>query len=290
MTPGIVAALLLVGANGFFVATEFAITRIRPTQLDEMEAAGKAEVRSLRHAVDHLDAYLAACQVGITVASIGLGVVGKPAFESLLEPLAEPLGELTGIAAYGLAFGFAFATVTLLHVVLGELAPKSLAIARNTRTALAVAAPMRGFYLATKPVVDFFNFLGNALLRPFGIPRASEVGHAPSSEDELRLLLRKSAEVGLIHDDEREYAENVSRSASAGRASSMVPRSGIDFVTTEHDVRAAAAVATASGHTRLPYPNTSRGWTRRWAWSTPRTCSTPCSEAASRRSGTLRGR
>ena len=252
MTPGIVAALLLVGANGFFVATEFAITRIRLTQLDELEAAGKPGVRSLRHAVEHLDAYLAACQVGITVASIGLGVIGKPAFETLLEPVAEPLGELTGIAAYGLGFGFAFAIVTLLHVVLGELAPKSLAIARNTRTALAVAGPMRVFYFATRPVVDFFNWLGNALLRPFGIPRASEVGHAPSSEDELRLLLRKSAEEGLIHDDEREYAENVFSFGERRARQVMVPRPEIDFVTTEHDVRAAATVATASGHARLP--------------------------------------
>jgi CBS domain containing-hemolysin-like protein len=89
---------------------------------------GKPGASSLRHAVEHLDAYLAACQLGITISSIGLGVIGKPAFERLFEPLFGPLGA----AAYALSFGFAFAVITLLHVVLGELAPKSLAIARNT--------------------------------------------------------------------------------------------------------------------------------------------------------------
>src|SRR3990170_883028 len=136
-------ALFLVVANGFFVATEFGIARVRPTQLDAFEADGRPGAGSLRHAVDHLDAYLAACQLGITISSIGLGFIGKPAFEELIDPIAEPLGDATGIAAYGLSFFFAFSLVTLLHVVFGELAPKSLAISRNTRTALGGALPVR---------------------------------------------------------------------------------------------------------------------------------------------------
>ena len=157
MTLGleIALALALVAANGFFVATEFAIARIRTTHVNELEAAGRAGASSLRHAVEHLDAYLAACQLGITISSIGLGVVGKPAFEQLLEPITGELGNWS----YAVSFAAAFGIVTLLHVVLGELSPKSLAIARNTRTALAVAPPMRFFYLMTKPFVDFFNLL-----------------------------------------------------------------------------------------------------------------------------------
>jgi CBS domain containing-hemolysin-like protein len=252
LTLAIIGALVLVAANGFFVATEFAIARIRSTQVDELEAAGKPGAKSLRHAVDNLDAYLAACQLGITVSSIGLGIVGEPTFEHLIEPISEPLGDATGIASYALAFGFAFGVITLLHVVLGELAPKSLAIARNTRTALVVAPLMRVFYIGTKPFVDFFNYLGNLVLKPFGVPRASEVGHAPHSEGELRLLLQQSVREGLIDPAEREFAENVFSFGDRRARQIMVPRPDVQFVTTEQGLREAAERATASGHTRLP--------------------------------------
>ncbi|HEU4449867.1 MAG TPA: hemolysin family protein [Gaiellaceae bacterium] len=245
---GIVGSLLLVAANGFFVATEFAIARIRLTQVHELEAAGRPGARPLRHAVENLDAYLAACQLGITISSIALGIVGKPAFEAIFEPVFGPLGDWS----YALSFAFAFGVVTLLHVVLGELAPKSLAIARNTRTALAIALPMRLFYIATRPFVDFFNFLGNLVLKPFGVPPAREVGHAPHSEDELRLLLRQSLQEGLIDADEREFAENVFGFGDRRARQIMVPRPEVDFVTTDQSLREAAAVATRSGHTRLP--------------------------------------
>ena len=245
---GISAALLLVAANGFFVATEFAIARIRPSQIDGLEDGGRPGARSLRHAVDNLDAYLAACQLGITVSSIALGIVGKPAFEAVFEPIFGPLGDW----AYAFSFAFAFGTVTLLHVVFGELAPKSLAIARNTRTALAIAPPMRFFYLATKPLVDFFNWLGNLVLKPFGVPAAREVGHAPHSEDELRALLRQSLAEGLIDPDEREFAENVFGFGDRRARQIMVPRREVDLITTDGTLREAAARATETGHTRLP--------------------------------------
>jgi CBS domain containing-hemolysin-like protein len=244
MALGIVFALLLVVANGFFVATEFAITRIRPTQVGELEAAGTPGARSLRHAVDHLDAYLAACQLGITVSTVGLGFVGKPAFEQLLHT--------AGVTSYLVSYAFTFGAVTLLHVVLGELAPKSLAIARNRRTALGIAAPMRAFYLATKPLVDLFNWMGNVVLKPFGIPRASEVGHAPHSTEELRLLLHQSLEQGLIEPEEQAYAENVFAFGERRARPVMVPRPQVDFVTTSQGVREAARLATESGHSRLP--------------------------------------
>jgi len=252
LTFQIVTALLLVAANAFFVATEFAIARIRYTQVRELEARRAPGARSLRHAVENIDAYLAACQLGITIASIGLGVVGKPAFERIVEPFTEPLGELTGIAAYGLSFAFAFSIVTLLHVVLGELAPKSLAIARNTGTALAIAPPMRAFYVAMKPFVDFFNWLGNLVLKPFGIPPAREVGHAPHSEDELRALLRQSLKEGLIDPEEREFAENVFVFGDRRARQVMLPRSEIVFVTTDETTRDAAERVKETGHTRLP--------------------------------------
>jgi CBS domain containing-hemolysin-like protein len=256
---GIVAGLFLVAANGFFVATEFAVARVRPTQVTELEAAGRPGARSLRHAVDHIDAYLAACQLGITISSIGLGFVAKPAFETLLEPVVDPLAGSAETLSYVLSFAFAFGIVTLLHVVFGELAPKSLAIARNTSTALAIAPPMRAFYIATKPLVDLFNWMGNAVLKPFGIPPASEVGHAPHSEDELRALLRQSVDEGLIDPGEQEYAERLFSFGDLRARQVMVPRAEIRFVTDGQSLEAAARVATESGHTRLPLVRADEG-------------------------------
>ena len=185
----IIGALVLVGLNAFFVATEFAITRVRLSQVIELEKQGKPGAKAARHAVEQIDAYLAACQLGITIASIGLGALAEPAFEHLLEPL---LGVVRPERRHTISFIFAFGLVTLLHVVLGELAPKSLAIARTTPTVLFVAPPMRAFYLVTKPLVDGFNYLGNLVLqavrhpaRSRGRSRAAHRGraaHAPCAE------------------------------------------------------------------------------------------------------------
>ncbi len=249
MAVDILMTLALVLANGFFVATEFAVARLRPTQVDELERQGKAGASSARHAVDHIDAYLAACQLGITLASIGLGVVGKPVFEELLEPL---LGEAASVAGFGVAAATAFFIVTLLHVVIGELAPKSLAIARAGPTALKVAPVMRAFYLATKPAVDLFNWMGNLLLKPFGVPPASESGHAPHSEDELRELLRQSRTEGLIDPQDQEFAENAFAFGDRRTREIMIPRPEVDYLTTEDSLSEAVAKVAETGHTRLP--------------------------------------
>ncbi|HKH20316.1 MAG TPA: CNNM domain-containing protein, partial [Gammaproteobacteria bacterium] len=172
----LIFTIALLAANFVFVGSEFAITRLRPTQLGELERRGTPGAKSARHAIEHIDAYLSACQLGITVASIGLGVVAEPFFHGLLAPL---LGKSAAIGGFAVATALSFSTVTLLHVVIGELVPKSLAISRTVRVALLFTPPMRLFYLLTKPVVDLFNGMGNMLLKPFGIPPAREVGHAP---------------------------------------------------------------------------------------------------------------
>jgi CBS domain containing-hemolysin-like protein len=256
MALELIFAILLVLANGFFVATEFAIARLRPTQVEELERAGKPGARSVRHAVEHIDAYLAACQLGITLASIGLGVVGKPVFQDLLEPV---LGDAASIGGFGLAAALAFGIVTLLHVVVGELSPKSVAISRTVPTAVLVAPPMRAFYIATKPLVDSFNGLGNLLLRPFGIPPASEAGHAPHSEEELRTILRESREGGLIEEGDQELAENVFAFGDARVREIMTPRGEIDYLTTDDDVGRAIELAIETGHTRLPLAEPEKG-------------------------------
>ena len=256
MALELIVALALVVANGFFVATEFAVARLRLTEVVELERAGRPGARSARHAVEHIDAYLAACQLGITLASIGLGVVGKPAFEELLRPL---LGDSASVAGFAVAAAAAFSIITLLHVVVGELAPKSVAISRTRRTALLVAPWMRAFYLATKPVVDLFNGMGNLLLKPFGVPPASEAGHAPHSEDELRVLLRQSQREGLIDRDDRELTENVFAFGDRRAREIMTPRPEIDYVSTDTGIEGAARLALRSGHTRLPLCETGGG-------------------------------
>src|SRR4051795_7223881 len=185
MAAGVALAFVLVLLNAFFVAAEFGIARLRPTQAEEYVRQRRPGAKSALHAVHHIDSYLSACQLGITLASLGLGAVGEPAFHDALEPL---FGENATIAGIGVASALGFTIITVMHVVIGELAPKSAAISRTTPVALALAPVMRGFYLVARPIVDLFNGMGNLVLKPFGIPPASEAGHAPHSEDELREL------------------------------------------------------------------------------------------------------
>jgi CBS domain containing-hemolysin-like protein len=245
----IILAFVLVAANGFFVATEFAIARVRPSQVAEWVREGRPGARSAQHAVEHIDAYLAACQLGITVASLGLGAIGEPAFGHLFEPLFGEDTRLAGVAAGG---ALAFLIITVMHVVLGELSPKSLAIARTERTVLWVAPPMRALYFVAKPLVDFFNGLGNLVLRPFGIPPAREVGHAPHTEDEIRVLVRESRREGLIDPEEQEFTDNVLTFGDRRAREVMVPRHRVQLVTTDQDLRGTVERIGETGLTRLP--------------------------------------
>jgi CBS domain containing-hemolysin-like protein len=161
-------------------------------------------------------------------------------------------GDAAHVAGFGLASAAGFLSITVLHVVIGELAPKSAAIARTAPIALALAPIMRGFYLVTKPLVDLFNGLGNLVLKPFGIPPAAEAGHAPHSEDELRTLLRESREGGLIEREEQQLSEAALVFGDRRAREVMTPRSDIDFVTTAQSPRDVAGAAMRSGHTRLP--------------------------------------
>jgi CBS domain containing-hemolysin-like protein len=249
MAIELVLALVLVAANGFFVATEFAVTRLRPTQVEEMVRQGRPGAKSAAHAVGHIDAYLSACQLGITMASLGLGALGEPAFHELLEPL---LGDSAKIAGFGLAGLVAFLIITTLHVVVGELSPKSLAIARTEPVVLALVPFMRAFYMATKPLVDLFNGMGNLLLKPFGVPPASEAGSQPHTEDEIRSLLRESSEEGLIEAEERQLSEAALVFGDMRAREAMKPRGEIDYVLTSDSAEDVARKTIETGRTRLP--------------------------------------
>jgi CBS domain containing-hemolysin-like protein len=245
----ILIAFLLVAANGFFVAAEFAITRVRPTQADEWLQRGRPGAKSVVSAVHHIDSYLAACQLGITLASLALGVIGEKAFHQVFSSI---LGESAEIAGIGIASAISFLLITMLHVTVGELAPKSAAIARTEPIVLMLAPPMHVFYLVTKPVVDLFNGIGNLLLKPFGIPPASEAGHSPHTEDELRTLVRQSAGSGLIDEEEGRFTENVFTFGDRRAREVMVPRPKVQFVTTDASLSDVVARIRDTGLTRLP--------------------------------------
>jgi CBS domain containing-hemolysin-like protein len=148
--------------------------------------------------------------------------------------------------------------VSVLHVVVGELAPKSLAIARTRPTGLAFAPPMRLFYIATKPIVDLLNWLGNLVLRPFGIPPASEAGHAPHSEDELRQLVRQSRQEGMIAPAEHEFTDNVFTFGDQRAREAMVPGPEVELFTVDQSVDEAIDQLNGANrsHTRFPLCDT----------------------------------
>lgn len=194
----LLAVIALVFMNGFFVATEFALVKVRQTQLESMAGRNHKRARMALHLAQHLDAYLSACQLGITLASLGLGWIGEPIFADLLQPLYQLLG-IAGpdheTLRHSISFGVGFGVITFLHIVAGEMAPKSLAIRLPKETALWAAYPMQLFYLVMYPFIWALNESSLLLLRWAGIEPAGE-GHGVHSEEELRLVFEASQRHG----------------------------------------------------------------------------------------------
>jgi CBS domain containing-hemolysin-like protein len=246
-------AILLVFANGFFVATEFAIVKIRATRLQALVDEGKPGAGNALKMVEKLDAYLSATQFGITLASLGLGWLGEPAFAHLLEPVIAPLvpEEARVTVAHSVSVAIAFAIITFLHIVVGELAPKSLAIQRAEATTLAVALPMRAFYFLFYPAIWLLNGIARRLLHAFGLESAGE-SHEAHSEDELRVILHSSAEAGSITTSRAELLERALEMAQKTARQVMVPRNQVKYLDVEEPLEKCIADARAAGHTWLP--------------------------------------
>jgi CBS domain containing-hemolysin-like protein len=198
----VVLALLLVALNGFFVAAEFGIVTLRKTRVRAIAKAGGLRGRILAKVHAKLDAYLSACQLGITLASLGLGWVGEPAFASLLEPAFALAGVTSPQVIHGVSFVVAFGVISFLHIVVGELAPKSLAIRMPEAVGLWSAPPLYVFYWAMYPAIWVLNGSANLVLRIAGL--AGKGGHdAHYSTDELKLILRTSTPGEKFTRDER---------------------------------------------------------------------------------------
>jgi CBS domain containing-hemolysin-like protein len=203
----IILTFVLVALNGFFVAAEFAIVKVRTSQLEI--GAENSKVKDVaKHITEHLDAYLAATQLGITIASIGLGIVGEEVMHEILLHLFQATGMTPpeNLTAYTVTASFI--VITFLHVVFGELAPKSIAIRYPLPTTLFAAMPLRIFYIVGKPFINLFNGFANMILRMIGISPASE-HESVHSEEELRIVIAESKASGNINANELELIENV---------------------------------------------------------------------------------
>lgn len=227
---GILVVLILVAANGFFVAAEFSLVAVRRSRVTELVAAGRLNASALMHAVDNLDANLAATQLGITISSLALGWVGEPALAHLIEPLLAALpGTLATAGSHAIAVAISFIIITALHIVLGELAPKSLALQRSESTALFVVRPLGLFLVLLRPAILTLNGLGNLVLRLCGLrPGTGEESlHSP---EELKLLIQASQEAGILQQGQQEVVERVLNIGDRRIADIMTPRLDVDWI------------------------------------------------------------
>ena len=227
---GLIAVFVLVAANGFFVAAEFSLVAVRRSRVVELIAEGRMNAKTLDKALGNLDANLAATQLGITISSLGLGWVGEPALAHLIQPLlGDSTGAWAGIGSYTIAVAFAFIVITTLHIVLGELAPKSLALQRSEGTALWVVRPLTVFLWLLRPAIYVLNGLGNLVLRLCGLRPGTGEGSLHSAS-ELKLLVAASQDAGLLQATQEEV---VMRALDAGNrrvGDIMTPRTEVDWI------------------------------------------------------------
>ncbi len=245
----VAVALALVALNGFFVAAEFAFVRIRETSVEQLAEEGRPGAGTLREVMVNLDDYLATTQLGITIASLGLGWVGEPAVASLIEPVLAPILPAGLIHLVAFAIGFSF--ITFLHVVFGELAPKTLAIARTERLSLFLAPPMKVFYYVLYPGIVVFNGAANAFTRALGVPPASETDETLGERELLRVLTR-SGEKGDIDVAEVTMIERVFDLDDIVVREVMVPRPDVVSVSADASLSDLQATVLEAGHTRYP--------------------------------------
>jgi CBS domain containing-hemolysin-like protein len=248
----LVAVFLLVLANAFFVAAEFALVGVRRTRIAELVAKGNVSARSVERAIADPDRFIAATQLGITLASLGLGWIGEPALSHLIEPLINlfPTTIETEVS-HSLSAGLAFALITFLHVVIGELAPKSVALQNPERTSLLVARPTLWVEWIFRPAIWLLNGAGNALLRLFKIQPAS--GHElVHSVEELKMLVSASAGSGVVEDEAEEMLRAVFDFGETLVRLVMIPRTEMIAVPADSSLEEAFQVAIEHQFTKLP--------------------------------------
>ncbi|PYR52697.1 MAG: HlyC/CorC family transporter [Acidobacteria bacterium] len=248
----LVGVMALVFANGFFVAAEFAIVTVRKTRIDQLIAEGHRGARAVRRAVTDPDRYIAATQLGITMASIGLGWIGEPMLASLFQPALTFLP--TGLAeatAHSIAVAVAFAVVTALHITLGELAPKTIALERAEATALIVVKPTELFMRAFWPFIRLLNGMGRGVVRLIGL-RGSGGRAMVHSEEELKMLVTASQEAGVLEEQEEQMLHRVLGFSDMTAGQVMIPRTELVAIAAEESGSPLLKHIGGGGYSTLP--------------------------------------
>jgi len=248
----LLAIIVLVLLNGFFVVAEFALVKIRGSQIDTLAAEGGRRATFAKQVKDNLNAYLSACQVGITAASLGLGWLGQPFLARILQPAFLLVNITSEAAIKSVSFALAFSTITFLHIVLGEQAPKILAIRKAVPAALFVSAPLSLFYSIFKPAIWFLNAASNWILQHVLRVEPIAEGELAHSEEELRLILQESEKSAEVTPLGRELVFNVLDLRDRVVRDIMTPRGEIVYLDVEDDFETNTKKAIESRHTRFP--------------------------------------
>ena len=250
---GLGATLFFVLLNGFFVAAEFAFVKVRSSRIEVLAKSGSARGRLAHGILDRLDLYLSSCQLGITVSSLILGWLAEPAVARLLMAVARSLGWPLAESAllHWVALAAALTVVTILHMTLGEQAPKMWAIHNSEKGALLVARPLKVFTFIFGPLITVINLIANWMLRLAGISQAGDP-HGSYSAEELKAVLAASAEAGNITARQREFAENILGLYGLQVRHILVPRVDIAWLSVDHPIEENLRLLRESGHSRLP--------------------------------------
>ena len=243
--------LLLIFLNGFFVASEFALVKVRSSQLDLLEEEGNRRASLANHVISNLDAYLSATQLGITLASLALGWIGQPYVASLLAPALYHIGITSKAVVDGIAITMGFALITYFHIVLGELTPKTVSIRKALETSLWVSAPLHLFYLIFRPAIWFLQVSAAGILRLLRLDPVAEneLGH---SEEELRVILTESDSKAEVPRLSKELLINALDFRRRVVRDIMTPRGDVIYLDAEDSFEVNLQVALESNHTRFP--------------------------------------
>lgn len=247
----VLLALLLVGLNAFFVAAEFSLVKVRKTRLVELSESGVSKADKALDVTSQLDTYLSACQLGITLASLGLGWLGESAIASLIAPLFKNIVGWDGVLTHTVSLIIAFLLITFLHIVLGELVPKSIAIRSAERAALWTAGPLRAFYKIFYPIIHILNRIANRILKYWAISPANEADLA-YTEEELRMLVDASQRHGILGKMEGKLLDNVFEFTDLVVSEVMVPRQDMICLYIQDTIEEVLEIVKEAGHTRYP--------------------------------------
>ena len=245
----IIVVFLLVLANGFFVASEFALVGVRHSRIEMLAASGNRSARRLLGLLDSLNTYISATQLGITMASLALGWIGEPVFAHLLE--APLKGRVSEVTLHTMSFAIAFTIITFLHIVLGELAPKTLALERAERVALAISWPMQAFYRIFQWPIRLLDWSGTRVVRLFGLHPTAERASV-YTEEELRRLVDISRQSGQLEPEEQQLIHRVFEFSDAAVREAMVPRTQVKALPVTATLADARAAFLSTGYSRLP--------------------------------------